>query len=237
MALFMKVQASSLIAGLRRGRPVSGRRALVTMGKVELKAPPYPLDALEPHMSKRTLELHWGKHHRAHVDNLNKQIEGTPLAGKSLEEIFLNIYRGGAYRNNIPVFHNAAQAWNHTFFWESMKPNGGGAPTGMLAEAIARDFRGFDNFKAYFRHAGMNQFGSGWAWLNTNESGKLMIFNTPDAMNPLVETKLRPILTVDVWEHAYYIDFQNRREDYLNTFIEKLIDWDVVAKRYAAAQQ
>ncbi|EFJ53027.1 superoxide dismutase [Fe] [Volvox carteri f. nagariensis] len=224
MALFMKVQASSLIAGFRRLRPVSGRRSLAASGTVGLKAPPYPLDALVPHMSKQTLELHWGKHHRAYVDDANRYIPGS----YSLVEILLKRWTG-------PMDINAvSEAWNHTFFWESMKPNGGGAPTGELAKAIARDFGSFDKFKEDFKAAGMTQLGSGWAWLISDKSGKLSITQTPNAMNPLLRDELKPILTVDLWEHAYYIDFQDRREDYLTTFIEKLIDWDVVAKRYDA---
>ncbi len=159
------------------------------------------------------------------------QIAGTPLEGKSLEEVVLSSWNNG---NPTPVFNNAAQIWNHTFFWESMKPNGGGAPTGKLAEAIARDFGSFDKFKEEFKAAGLTQFGSGWAWLNTDSTGKLSISKTPNAVTPVVEGKT-PILTVDVWEHAYYIDVQNRRPDYLTTFIEKLINWDKVAERYAAA--
>ncbi|GLI66069.1 hypothetical protein VaNZ11_009788 [Volvox africanus] len=233
MALSMKIQASSLIAGQRRVRPMTGRRAVVIKAALELKAPPYALDALEPHMSKQTLEFHWGKHHRAYVDNMNKQIAGTPLDGKSLEEVVLASWNGGS---PTPVFNNAAQVWNHTFFWESMKPNGGGAPTGKLAEAIVRDFGSFEKFKEEFKSAGLTQFGSGWAWLNADKSGQLSLSKTPNAVTPVVEGKT-PILTVDVWEHAYYIDVQNRRPDYLTTFIEKLINWDVVAERYAAAQK
>ncbi|KAG2432965.1 hypothetical protein HXX76_008693 [Chlamydomonas incerta] len=232
MALAMKAQASSLVAGQRRAvRPASGRRAVITRAALELKSPPYALDALEPHMSKQTLEFHWGKHHRAYVDNMNKQIAGSPLDGKSLEEIVVASWNNG---QPTPVFNNAAQVWNHTFFWESMKPNGGGAPTGKLAEAITRDFGSLDKFKEEFKQAGMTQFGSGWAWLNADKAGKLSISKSPNAVNPVVEGKT-PILTVDVWEHAYYIDVQNRRPDYITTFMEKLINWDAVAQRYAAA--
>ncbi|KAG2501256.1 hypothetical protein HYH03_001063 [Edaphochlamys debaryana] len=231
MALAMKAQASSLVAGQRRVRSTSGRRAVVTQAALELKAPPYKLDALEPHMSKQTLEFHWGKHHRTYVDNMNKQIAGTPLEGKSLEEIVVASWNNGT---PSPVFNNAAQVWNHTFFWESMKPNGGGAPTGALADAIARDFGSFDKFKDEFKQAGLTQFGSGWAWLNADKAGKLSISKSPNAVNPVVEGKT-PILTIDVWEHAYYIDVQNRRADFIQTFLDKLVSWDAVAARYAAA--
>ncbi|GFH12749.1 superoxide dismutase [Haematococcus lacustris] len=211
------------------------------MNAIELKAPPYPLDALEPHMSKSTFEYHWGKHHKTYVDNLNKQIAGKDWENKELEEIVLASWNNGS---PTPEFNNAAQIWNHTFFWESMKPNGGGAPTGALAEAINRDFGSFDEFKNQFKQAGLTQamllpllqFGSGWAWLNSDKSGKLSISKTPNAVLPVVEGK-SPILTCDVWEHAYYIDYQNRRPDFIQTFMDKLINWDMVSQRYAAAQQ
>jgi Fe-Mn family superoxide dismutase len=198
---------------------------------LELKPLPYATDALEPNMCKQTLEIHWGKHHRAYVDNMNKQIAGTDLDGKSLEEIVMASWNNG---NPTPVFNNAAQVWNHTFFWESMKPNGGGAPTGKLAEAITRDFGSLDEFKTQFKTAGATQFGSGWAWLCADKAGKLSITKTPNAVTPVVEGKT-PILTMDVWEHAYYLDVQNRRPDYMTTFVDKLVNWDAVAARYAAA--
>eukprot|EP00878_Enallax_costatus_P001084 GHUV01001221.1.p1 GENE.GHUV01001221.1~~GHUV01001221.1.p1 ORF type:complete len:207 (+),score=81.04 GHUV01001221.1:237-857(+) len=204
---------------------------MVPRAAITLKDPPYALDALEPHMSKQTLEFHWGKHHRAYVDNMNKQTAGTELEGKSLEEVVLASWNGG---NPTPVFNNAAQVWNHTFFWESMKPNGGGEPTGKLADAIKSSFGSFDEFKTQFKNAGATQFGSGWAWLVADKSGKLSIEKTPNAVTPVVEGKT-PILTMDVWEHAYYLDVQNRRPDYMTTFVDKLINWEEVAKRYQAA--
>eukprot|EP00879_Flechtneria_rotunda_P008577 GHRR01008987.1.p1 GENE.GHRR01008987.1~~GHRR01008987.1.p1 ORF type:complete len:204 (+),score=75.31 GHRR01008987.1:145-756(+) len=184
-----------------------------------------------PYIGLSTGLLLPGKHHRAYVDNMNKQIAGTELEGKSLEEIVLSSWNSG---KPTPVFNNAAQVWNHTFFWESMKANGGGAPTGKLADAINASFGSFDEFKNQFKTAGGTQFGSGWAWLVTDKSGKLSIEKTPNAVNPVVEGKT-PILTMDVWEHAYYLDVQNRRPDYMTTFVDKLIDWENVAKRYAAA--
>ncbi|KAJ9527879.1 hypothetical protein QJQ45_005544 [Haematococcus lacustris] len=214
------------VAGSRRATK-PGRRTLVAMNAIELKAPPYPLDALEPHMSKSTFEYHWGKHHKTYVDNLNKQIAGKDWENKELEEIVLASWNNGS---PTPEFNNAAQIWNHTFFWESMKPNGGGAPTGALAEAINRDFGSFDEFKNQFKQAGLTQFGSGWAWLNSDKSGKLSISKTPNAVLPVVEGK-SPILTCDVWEHAYYIDYQNRRPDFIQTFMDKLINWDMVSQR------
>ncbi|MEW5300053.1 MAG: hypothetical protein WDW38_002884 [Sanguina aurantia] len=212
-------------------RPTLNRRVAVTTAAITLKDPPYALEALEPHMSKQTLEFHWGKHHRAYVDNLNKQIANSDMDSKTLEEIVIASWNGGA---PTPAFNNAGQVWNHTFYWESMKPNGGGVPSGKVAEAITRDFGSFDNFKTEFKAAGATQFGSGWAWLNTDKAGKLSIGKTPNAVNPLVDGK-SPILTADVWEHAYYLDVQNRRPDYLTTFIEKLINWDAVNARYEAA--
>ncbi|XP_030492146.1 superoxide dismutase [Fe], chloroplastic [Cannabis sativa] len=214
----------------------------------ELKPPPYPLNALEPHMSKNTFDFHWGKHHRAYVDNLNKQIVGTELEGMSLEDVIVTTYNKG---NILPPFNNAAQIWNHDFFWESMKPGGGGKPSGELLELIERDFGSFDKFVGEFKTAAATQFGSGWAWLayktNTLDVGnaenpkpteqdkKLVIVKSPNAVNPLV-WDYYPLLTIDVWEHAYYLDFQNRRPDYISLFMEKLVSWDSVSSRLEAAK-
>lgn len=225
MALANKMSFKSSLA-----RPTASRRSVVVRAALELKAPPYALDALAPHMSKDTLEYHWGKHHRAYVDNMNKQIAGSDLENKTLEEIVLASWNGGS---PTPVFNNAAQVWNHTFFWESMKPNGGGAPTGKLADAINASFGSLDEFKTQFKAAGATQFGSGWAWLVADKAGKLTIEKTPNAVTPVVEGKT-PILTMDVWEHAYYLDFQNRRPDFMTSFVDNLINWDEVAKRFAA---
>lgn len=183
-------------------------------------------------MSQKTLEFHYGKHHQAYLDNMNKQIAGSNLESKTLVEVIKESWNNGA---PTPVFNNAAQVWNHTFFWESMKPNGGGEPTGKLMDAIKAAFGSFDEFKTQFKNAGATQFGSGWAWLVTDKSGKLSVDKTPNAVTPLVDDSKVPILTMDVWEHAYYLDVQNRRPDYMTTFVEKLIDWDNVAKRYEAA--
>nr|QIM55875.1 Fe superoxide dismutase 1 [Morus alba] len=216
--------------------------------KFELKPPPYPLNALEPHMSKETFEYHWGKHHRTYVENLNKQIAGTELDGLSLEEIVVATYNKG---DLLPPFNNAAQVWNHDFFWESMKPGGGGRPSGGLLELIERDFGSFDKFVGEFKTAAATQFGSGWAWLaykanrlnvgnavNPNpseEDKKLVVVKSPNAVNPLV-WDYYPLLTIDVWEHAYYLDFQNRRPDYISLFMEKLVSWDAVSARLEAAK-
>jgi superoxide dismutase, Fe-Mn family len=180
--------------------------------------PPLPYDksALAPHLTAETLEYHYGKHHKAYVDNLNKLIEGKPEASKSLEDI-IKTSEGG-------VFNNAAQVWNHTFYWSSIKPNGGGAPTGDLAQAITRDFGSYEKFAEEFSTAGATQFGSGWAWL-VLDKGKLAVTKTPNADLPLKHGQ-KAIITMDVWEHAYYIDFRNARPKYIETFLKHLVNWD-----------
>jgi len=179
---------------------------------------PYPKDALAPHISAETLEYHHGKHHAAYVTNLNKLLEGKPEASRSLEEVILGSDGG--------VFNNAAQVWNHTFYWNCMKPNGGGRPTGDLADAITRDFGSFERFREEFANAAVTQFGSGWAWL-VLEKGKLAVTKTGNADLPLKHGQ-KALLTIDVWEHAYYIDFRNVRPKYIDTFLEKLVNWDFV---------
>jgi Fe-Mn family superoxide dismutase len=180
--------------------------------------PPLPYDkkALAPHISEETLEFHHGKHHNAYVTNLNKLLEGKPEASKSLEEIILSSEAG--------VFNNAAQIWNHTFYWNSMKPNGGGKPTGDLAAAINRDFGSFEKFAEEFTTAATTQFGSGWAWL-VLDKGKLAVTKTGNADLPMKHGQ-KALLTIDVWEHAYYIDFRNLRPKYISTFLESLANWD-----------
>ncbi|CAM6105970.1 unnamed protein product [Calypogeia fissa] len=192
---------------------------------------PYPMDALEPHISKQTLEFHWGKHHRAYVDNLNKQIENTDLERNTLDEIVKISYNNG---NPSPAFNNAGQAWNHDFYWLSMKPGGGGEPGGELTTLIERDFGSYETFLAEFKQAATTQFGSGWAWLVANKA-KLEILKTPNAINPLIWGQV-PLLVIDVWEHAYYLDFQNRRVDYVNTFMNSLVNWDAAEERLARAK-
>ena len=190
----------------------------------ELPPLPYPKNALEPHMSAKTLEFHHGKHHKAYVETLNKLIEGTPLAGKSLEDI---IRATAKDESKAKIFNNAAQVWNHTFFWHSMKPQGGSKPTGELAQAIERSFGGFDKFHKEFATACADQFGSGWGWL-IRDGDKLKVIKTPNAVNPLSQGQVA-LLTCDVWEHAYYLDYQNRRPDFVATFLDHLVNWEHVA--------
>ncbi len=193
---------------------------------------PYAFEALEPHIDTRTMQIHHGKHHQAYVDNLNKAIAGTAHEGKSLEEL---VKAAGSI--SAAVRNNGGGHWNHTFFWESMAPNAGGAPGGQLAAAIDAAFGSFDAFREKFANAGMTRFGSGWAWLIVKE-GKLEISSTPNQDNPLMdvaEVKGTPLLGVDVWEHAYYLHYQNRRADYLAAFWN-VVNWSKVAERFAAAQ-
>lgn len=188
---------------------------------ITLPALPYDRSALEPHISSRTLDFHYGKHHNAYVTNLNKLIEGTELANESLENI---VTKTAGNPDKAGIFNNAAQVWNHTFYWHSMKPNGGGKPSGNLASKIDADFGSFDNFTKALTNAGLTQFGSGWAWL-VLKNGKLDIMKTPNADTPIAHG-IKPLLTVDVWEHAYYLDYQNARGDYLDIFLKHLVNWD-----------
>ncbi len=196
----------------------------------QLPALPYDLDALEPHISRSTLEFHHGKHHAAYVTNLNNLVAGTDLEGKSLEETVTAVAGDAA---KAGIFNNAAQVWNHSFYWQCIKPAGGGAPTGELAAKIDADFGSFDAFKEQFKTAGATQFGSGWAWL-VLDGGTLKITKTANADLPLAHGQ-KALLTMDVWEHAYYLDYQNRRPDYMSTFLDKLVNWDFVAANLAAA--
>ena len=192
---------------------------------------PYAKDALVPHISANTLDFHHGKHHAAYVNNLNGLVAGTDLAKSSLEEIIKTV-AGDA--SKAGVFNNAAQVWNHTFYWHSMKAKGGGKPTGDLAAKIDSDFGSFDAFVTQFKQAGATQFGSGWAWL-VLEKGTLKIVKTANAETPLTQEGVTPLMTCDVWEHAYYLDFQNRRPDYLTTFLDHLVNWDFAAENLVKA--
>jgi superoxide dismutase, Fe-Mn family len=180
---------------------------------------PYDLDALQPHMSKETLEFHYGKHHKTYVDTLNKLTEGQKLADMPLEQVIVESKEG-------PVFNNAAQVWNHTFFWNCLSPKGGGEPNGALADALKKDFDSFEAFKESFTKAATTLFGSGWAWLVKTKQGKLEIIQKSNAGNPMTDGHT-PILTCDVWEHAYYIDYRNARPKFLENFWS-LVNWGFV---------
>lgn len=189
--------------------------------KHELPSLPYALDALQPYISQDTLEFHYGKHHQAYVNNLNALIPGTAFENSSLEEIILKAQGG--------IFNNAAQVWNHTFYWNCLSPLGGGDPTGALKDIIVRDFGSLELFRDAFTKASTTLFGSGWAWLVMDKDGKLSIVQESNAGNPM-KHGFKPLLTCDVWEHAYYLDKQNRRPDYISDFW-KLLDWKSVAAR------
>lgn len=193
-----------------------------TVMKFELPKLPYANNALEPVISEETINFHYGKHHQAYVNNLNNLIQGTKFENADLVTIIKE--------SDGPIFNNAAQVWNHTFYFNSFKPNGGGAPKGKLAEAINATWGSFDNFKKEFNTASTGLFGSGWAWLVKDKDGKLSIVKESNAGNPLTKG-LTPILTFDVWEHAYYLDYQNRRLDHVNALWD-IINWDVVEERY-----
>ena len=185
--------------------------------KHELPSLPYAMDALQPHISQETLEFHYGKHHQAYVNNLNNLIDGTEFADSSLEDIIKKASAGG-------VFNNAAQVWNHTFYWNSMSPNGGGAPSGAVADAINKAFGSFDEFKTKFSASAAGNFGSGWTWLVKNADGSVEIVNTTGAGNPMTSGQT-PVLACDVWEHAYYIDYRNARPAYVEAWWN-LVNWD-----------
>jgi Fe-Mn family superoxide dismutase len=185
---------------------------------------PYALDALEPHLSRETLEYHYGKHHSTYVTQLNALIKDTPYADLSLEEIIEKAPAGG-------IFNNAAQVWNHTFFWSSIKPNGGGLPQGELAQAVIKKWGSFDEFKKLFLVSATGNFGSGWTWLVKQPDGSVDIANTSNAQTPLTSTN-QPLLVVDVWEHAYYIDYRNQRSKFVETFLSHLVNWDFAAKNF-----
>jgi Fe-Mn family superoxide dismutase len=186
---------------------------------------PYAKDALAPHISAETLEFHYGKHHQAYVTNLNNLIKGTEFESLDLEAIVKKAPAGG-------VFNNAAQVWNHTFFWNSMAPNGGGEPTGALGDAIKAKWGSFEDFKKAFTASAVGNFGSGWTWLVKKADGSVDIVNTTAAGTPLT-TADKALLCIDVWEHAYYIDYRNRRPDFVATFLSSLANWDFAAKNFA----
>jgi Fe-Mn family superoxide dismutase len=197
----------------------------------ELPPLPYAYEALEPFMSAKTLQFHHDKHHKTYVDTLNKLVGGTPMEKAKLEEIIENTAEDEKQKT---IFNNAGQVWNHTFFWNSMKPHGGGAPQGNLAQEINKAFGDLEGFKAKFKEAATTQFGSGWAWL-VADKGKLDIMKTGNAVNPLIAAQT-PLLTLDVWEHAYYLDYQNRRADMVQAFLDNLVNWEFVEKNLGNAK-
>ncbi len=199
----------------------------------ELPALPYETNALEPHIDAKTMEIHHGKHHNAYVTNLNNAVKGTDLESKSIEEIMKNVSSASA-----AVRNNGGGHYNHSLFWTVLSPDGGGEPSGELADAIKSKFGSFDAFKEEFGKAAATRFGSGWAWLCVSDAGELQVCSTPNQDNPLMdvaETKGTPILGLDVWEHAYYLNYQNRRPDYISAFWS-VVNWDEVSKRYADAK-
>lgn len=191
----------------------------------ELPKLPYGDTDLQPVISAQTISFHYGKHHKAYVDNLNKLIEGTPMAQQSLEEI---IKATAGQADKVGIFNNAAQIWNHTFYWNCLKPKGGGKPSSALFNKIQSDFGDFENFKKELVNAALTQFGSGWAWL-VADAGKLKVVKTPNAEVPFTKGQ-KCLLTIDVWEHAYYLDYQNKRADYANALFDQLINWEFVEK-------
>ena len=188
----------------------------------ELPELPYDSKALEPHLTANLLSFHHGKHHATYFAKLNPLVEGTDFAKMSLEEV---VKKSASDPKHKKIFNNAAQAWNHTFYWHSMKPGGGGKPTGAVADKIESDLGGYDKFKEVFSEKASLHFGSGWAWLVLNKEGKLEVVDTHDADTPVAHGA-KPLITIDVWEHAYYIDYQNRRPDYVKVFLENLVSWD-----------
>ena len=215
---FLKIGAATgAILALNRG--ASG----FAQGSTPLGLPalPYPETALEPVISARTIGFHYGKHHKGYLDNLNRMIAGTEFSGASLEQI---VKKTAGISEKAGIFNNAAQVWNHTFYWKSLKPGGGGKPEGELTRKLDAAFGSFDTFKKELAAAAVTQFGSGWAWLVV-EAGVLKVVKTGNADTPITHGQI-PLLTIDVWEHAYYLDYQNRRADYVNAVIDKLLNWD-----------
>jgi len=200
----------------------------VSGGAAAFQLPPLPYrqEALEPYISSRTMSFHYGKHHQAYVDNLNKLTAGTPWAGQPLEKV---IRETAGAPDKTGIFNNAAQVWNHTFFWQSMKPGGGGKPTGRLMKLIDKSFGSFDEFQKTFVDSGVTQFGSGWVWL-VQEGDQLKVVKTSNADTPVAHGQTA-LLTCDVWEHAYYLDYQNRRKDFVQAFLDHLANWEFAASQ------
>lgn len=213
--------ALSIGTAIAAGFPsITGRAA-----SFELPPLPYKDDALSPVISANTIGFHYGKHHKGYVDKLNTLAKGTEFESLSLEQVVLQSWK----KKNTAIFNNAAQIWNHNFYWNSMKPNGGGKPSGKLLDKINQSFESVEQCKKFLSLTALDQFGTGWAWLVADNKGKLSVIKTEDAELPLTQG-LKPLLTIDVWEHAYYLDHQNRRADYVNAVIDKLLNWEFAAK-------
>ena len=200
---------------------------LTTATPITLPPLPWPDDALEPFISKNTIGFHYGKHHKTYVDKLNELIAGKPEAAMALEDI---VRKTVGNSKKVQILHNAQQTWNHTFYWNSMRPNGGGAPTGTIADHIKDSFGDYAKFRQEFTTAAVTQFGSGWAWLVQDPHKKLKVMKTANADTPMARG-LTCLLTCDVWEHAYYLDYQNRRPDYVNAWLDKLVNWDFASRQ------
>lgn len=199
----------------------------------ELPALPYDYNALGPHISAKTLEFHHDKHHNTYVNTYNSLVEEAGMADKSIEAVIKETFDNPSHTK---LFNNAAQAWNHTFYWNCMKPSGGGSPSGELADKINRDLNGLDQLKQDLKSAGTGQFGSGYAWLVLARNGRLEVTKTANAINPMVHNQV-PLIAIDVWEHAYYLDYQNARGSYVDTFMDHLVNWDFVGQQLEAAKQ
>lgn len=219
------------LLGLRR-RPTS-RRLSKVVSFYGLTTPPYKTDALEPYMSKRVVELHWGKHQQGYVDGLNKQLATSPFYGHTLEDMVKEAYNNG---NPLPEYNDAAQVWNHHFFWESMQPEGGGSPEAGVLQQIEKDFGSFANFREEFMLSALSLLGSGWVWLVLKrEERKLAVVNTRNAINPLAFGDI-PIISLDLWEHAYYLDYKDDRRAYVSNFMDHLVSWHTVTLRMMRAE-
>lgn len=205
------------------------RRATAEATPFSLPPLPWEENALAPTISAQTISFHYGKHHRAYVENLNKLVSGTEFADMPLERV---VQQTAGKPDKVAIFNNAAQAWNHTFYWHSLSPKGGGKPSGKLLEQIERDFGDFATFRGKLAQAAIGQFGSGWAWL-VKSGPRLEILATANADTPITMGK-KPLVTIDVWEHAYYLDYQNRRADYVNAVIDKLLHWEFAAEQFAS---
>mmetsp|Transcript_4691 Transcript_4691/g.5143 ORF Transcript_4691/g.5143 Transcript_4691/m.5143 type:complete len:237 (+) Transcript_4691:99-809(+) len=229
IVLLLSISSALSFTGIRAAHTLINARGETTLSatasKVVLEDLPYAHNALEPYIGEKTLQIHHGKHHARYVTVANEMIKGTDLESADVETIVRQ-----SFGKNQALFNNAGQAFNHDFYWKSMKPNGGGKPTGKLADLINKDFGSYEKFREEFVKAAVTAFGSGWAWLSWTPNG-LKISQTIGANNPLTEAGYVPLLTIDVWEHAYYLDYQNLRPNYIDTFLDKLVNWDAVAAR------